>query len=290
MNNSNNPFETNNKKRVLKQDFKKISLSSLEQEKKTTSRKQRSSTEKTIRAIFIALVVLLIIVIFASMPDSSDSDAHNVNLNKLKVEEDYTYDFSDINGNPKVNPYPEKLPKGQNYRFDMNDDRLMPSPNVKGMQEINLVVGVDIKPGVYTIQSSGGVSVTQENAVETYFDYFRKDNKYYNVALMEGDTFDVDFFDDEYTPEDYITLTAQSDYVDFKPGRSGVFVYGLNQFDSEVKFDGDSYERIIYGYNVPRSDKRYESELYLGEDVTLPGSPGSYFAVDYGESKSSLNE
>lgn len=284
---SNNPFESGNKK-PTSYDSSTNGVNSNNNESRNTQsaapntnrkpKKQRRKRSYGTRIVWYIVVALLIPWVYSW--DSSDSifdlgtpdDVKE--LRSLDVVENYTYDFKDVQTDAKTNPFPKNLTKGQNYKFDQTDKRLVSTTDGTA---INLVVGVDIKPGIYTIKTTGSVYIDTEQAVYTGLDYKDAAN-YYNIPLIEGDTIDIEFWHKNETGT--VNLVSQDEYVNYKPGINGVFVYGLNQFDSEVELDADSYDSLAYGYNHPTLDIRTENFFY-DEDVTLPGNPGSYFAIEY---------
>lgn len=194
---------------------------------------------------------------------------------RIDVVEDYTYNFNDVNSDLKVNPFPENLSTGRDYTFSDTDE--------KDRAVIELIVGEDIQPGVYTLKNTGGINVNTYLALETDF-YYKQGVDYYNIPLTDGAVITIDMYTGGEKLPRTLELTAQSKYVGYKPGINGIFVYGLNQFDSEVVYKDGSYESLVYGYNQP-TIKQYVTKTYNGDvdngDVRLPGSPGSYFAVEY---------
>lgn len=244
--------------------------------------------------IFIAsvLIIFTFVILFKLFRADDYMDNYTYNLEQtsdfenndvlelidtLEVEENYTFDFNDLNSTLTENPFPNPLPVGTNYTFDASTQS---EKNVKENNTISLEVGVDIEPGVYTIKKEGTVAMTAETVIANNFEYI-EDVNYYNVPLVAGDTIYIDYWDSDSKETGKVNLTAQSEYVNFEPNLNGVFVYGLNQFDSQVQFTADSYGSIIYGFNFPGENEGYQNEYLFDVDLTLPGSPGSYFAVQY---------
>lgn len=198
-------------------------------------------------------------------------------LGELEVVEGYEYQFSDFMPDLATNPFPQQLPQGTNYTLDLNDSRVEYDDN----QQLKLEVGVDIEPGVYTIKADGSVLINLDSALDIEFDY-DPDVNYYNLPLIEGDTLKITFVTDIDENSPVVTLTAQSAYVDYEPGINGVFVYGLNQFESNLQLNQGAYKRIMYGYHDSIESESYQWEYIFDQDITLPGSPGSYFTIEIG--------
>lgn len=199
------------------------------------------------------------------------------NYEDIEPVENYMYDFKDMSADIPTDPFPNPIPNGKNYTVNSTDNDI---PSVNGDKIKKLVVGVDVEPGIYTIISDGFTYLNVKTAVEISLNY-EQGVKHYNIPLIEGDEINIEF--PEYGLDDggSVKIIPQTEYVDFDATKSGVFVYGLNQFESEVTFENDTYSDINYGYNDPQNPGYYAVDSLYDTDITLPGTPGSYFAIDY---------
>lgn len=201
------------------------------------------------------------------------------NYKNIEPVENYTYDFKDLSADIPTNPFPNPIPNGKNFTVNSTDNDI---PSVNGDNIKKLVVGVDVVPGIYSTKADENTSLSINSAVDTNLSLkLNTDN--YNVPLIAGDEIVITFSTPESSLPGEVYFTAQSEYANFEPGINGVFVYGLNQFDSEVIFEDESYDEILYGYNDTEETERYQTEFIYRKTITLPGSPGSYFAVEYDE-------
>lgn len=194
----------------------------------------------------------------------------------LDIVEGYEYNFDDL-GLETTNPFPNPIPKGENYTIENSDERGYDDGEY---YVVPVEVGKDIQPGIYTIVDEGTTDMDISLQMNTYFS-FNEGVEYYNIPLVEGDIIDLYFPYNEKNENAKVDFTAQSEYVNFEPGLNGVFVYGLNQYNSELTFELGEYSNIVYSYIDPVLGTAYNYVAIYDDEITLPGNPGSYFAIEY---------
>lgn len=277
--NKKKPFESGSNNRYYSSNNElKSSYDNSQNTNSTMSNQNKSEFERKF-SIFVIIIGCLIysgnfIYNYFFYVDSEIKE-----LSKIEIVDNYKYDFSDFDSSLEVNPFPATIPAGKDYTFDHENERAV---SVDGEKIINMIVGVDVDPGIYSIKADENTSLSINSAVDTNL-AFKQNTDNFNVPLIAGDEIDITFSTPESSLPGKVYFTAQSEYVNFEPGINGVFVYGLNQFDSEVIFEDESYDEILYGYNDTEKTERYQTEFIYRKTITLPGSPGSYFAVEYDE-------
>lgn len=275
MNNLNNPFESGNNKQ------KEVgNQNTIDSHKTLRNKKLNASKLIVFASVIIGVCVIAFITNWTILFYGEENKDYLQTLEEISTLEavtDYKYNFDDINTDLTTDPFPNPIPKGENYTFDRS---------VEGgyVEEdyyiLETEVGVDIQPGIYTIVNNGVVEIDNNLQLSTYFAY-KGGVEYHNVPLVAGDTIKFSFPVDGKNQNPNVSFTAQSEYVNFEPQLNGVFVYGLNQFESELTFDENSYDKIEYRYNLPGSKNGFGLGDIYDQDITLPGSPGSYFAIEY---------
>lgn len=280
-NNNNNPFESNNGY------VNTTSSNESNNEQSQTISSTPESIDPNQKKSNVGCAFFIIVIILAGLVYGGSivydyffyTDTAIKDIKSLEVVENYKYDFNDFDSRLEVNPFPETIPAGKDYTFAQDNERAVTSD---GNKTLKMIVGLDVDPGIYTIKAEEHISMMINSAVDTYFGY-KKNSEYFNIPLVEGDEIEITFFDNENSSPGKVYFTSQSEYVNFEPGINGVFVYGLNQFESEVVFEKESYDSIVYGFNSASDSDWYRNYFVYDEKVKLPGSPGSYFAVEYDE-------
>ncbi|WOO86935.1 hypothetical protein RZE82_07405 [Mollicutes bacterium LVI A0039] len=204
-------------------------------------------------------------------------EKHEVNQLKDYIEEGYTYDVADFHNSFEDDPFPETMPLGEEFSISKEHEKFMERED---RVELTLIVGVDVKPGLYTIDYSRKEALNLDLRFDNIFPI--SSGTYYNIPLFEGDKIEASF--GVHTEDFTTTFIPQADYVEFEPGIAGVFAYGRSNFETQIEFDKSDYGKIRYRYYNKKDDYLNVFSFYE-EDVTIYGVPGSYFfieAEDYG--------
>lgn len=235
------------------------------------------------RPAIISLVVVVIILILA-MPAIFEEIEYQIwsynyhhQLDKMEAVEDYTFDIADIANEKGYNDdaidYITKVTSldfsnESEYKFtEITDDFVK---NKYDDYTLTLKVGTDVAPGVYTIET-GEDSYWESYHFDSYYDHSR----YVNIPLVEGDVLEVTTYNDDAID---VTLTPQTKYINYEDQQaSGLYIYGLSNFNSEIIIDNDGYNSIDYYYND--RDGFYSRDILYDQKAELKGLPGSAFYI-----------
>lgn len=238
-----------------------------------TPKPEPSKDKKKI--IVIALFLILVGILSSIDFDYLFYDMFEIyKIESLEIVEDYTFDIKDTNGEFDINPFPTELEPGAPVTIDQKNEQLV----YDGYEHIGtFVVGPDIEPGVYTVEVSGEINVDIDSDVHIPYvqNHFGDSKILYNIPLIPGDIVETEM--DDLGLESSVKFIPQTSYTNYEPGLSGVFVYGLSNFNSQVSFEAESYQELEYYYP---DEYGLDTAFLYDEDVTLNGNPGSYFTVD----------
>ncbi len=76
-----------------------------------------------------------------------------------------------------------------------------------------------------------------------------------------------------------VTLTPQTEYHMYSPGDAGLFVYGLSNDQTEIKFNNEAYHNLEFCYPDREPNYGLTCDYNYRENVEIPGLAGSYFSV-----------
>lgn len=276
--NSNNPFEAGNSNSPFENGTKKSRPYTKTKSSSATFGKERRSYSGLIIAVVI--VIIIIVVVIASnwwkIKWYLDDLKSVKNAQNVEIVEDYTFDIGDVAEEYKTNPFPSELSSGQEFTIDQDYEKLI---ETEDWFETTLVAGLDFEPGVYTMKLEGRAYINPRTTVNQYLEL--DDNKsIYNIPFLPGDKLGVTKYDegDQFK----LTMTPQTEYVEYEPNKAGVYVYGLSNFEPQIDLNSDDYLSTLYCYPSVEYDFEHQNCEYLyDQNISLNGAAGSYFAIDY---------
>ncbi len=271
----------------LRQEEREIKSSreAIENRIKAKSKAQAKSKQSKFKStkVILFLVFLGLLVYVPEMIDDyryhAEKRAHETRYKELAIDHNYVLEPTDILPQSEYsfdddmeNLYNLEIGGGQDYVFNQENN---PFPKYTSYDDdIELEVGEDIEPGIYTISFEGDADVYIVSDISTRLQ--DKGVLNYNIPLAKGMSFDIDPASEVL---DYqVTLTPQTEFVMYENGLSGMFIYGLTYFDSELQIDYDD-NYTIYSYPF---DEEINATVYLDrENDTVYGIPGSYINIRY---------
>lgn len=261
----------------------KASREAIEKKIKAKSKaKNKQSNFKSTKVILFLVFLGLLVYVPEMVNDfkyHAEKRAHETRYKELAIDPNYVLEPTDILPQSEYsydddmeNLYNLEIGGGQDYVFNQENN---PFPKYASYDDsIELEVGEDIESGIYTISFEGDADVYIDNDISTRLQ--DKGALNYNIPLAEGMSFDID--PDSEVLDYQVTLTPQKEFVMYEDGLSGMFIYGLTYFDSELQID--YYDNsTIYSYPF---DEEINATVYLDrENDTVYGIPGSYINIRY---------
>ncbi len=261
----------------------KSSREEIEKRIKAQSKAKKKQSKFKSTKVILFLVFLGLLVYVPEMIDDfkyhAERRAHETRYKQLAIDPNYVLDSRDILplseysfDDDMENLYNLEIGGGQDYVFNQENN---PFPKYTSYDDdIELEVGEDIEPGIYTISFEGDADPYIVSDVSTRLQ--DKSTLNYNIPLAEGMSIDIN--PDSEVLDYQVTLTPQTEFVMYEDGLSGMFIYGLTYFDSELQIDYDD-NYTIYSYPF---DEEINATVYLdGQNDTVYGIPGSYINIKY---------
>lgn len=286
MSNNKNPFESGNNTSPFESgqtsDYNKVR--SKKQRKSKAGNYNNSFDSKSKRKPLIVILVILAIVaiILAANWWKISMFMHDLetirDVEDVEIVEDYTYDAADVKDEEYAPLLDLTIGQGTEFGVDQSDEAFY--PNTDGGVEAAYIVGRDIDPGIYTLTVNGDGYLNMDTVIKQYFN-MPHDGKavYYNIPLVKGDKIEITTYKEDAKLS--LDLAVQDEYVEYEAGTDmqGVYVYGLSNFNSEVEFNKDDYDTILYVYPDADWGDYLTTEYLYDQDVTLNGGVSTYFVI-----------
>lgn len=266
----NNPFESNNNFNTTKpvaQNQTPVSKGAPSQNYQPPQTKSKSNT-----AIIMTIIIVLICLggLVVTITTSSSSSIFVKTVGDREVD-NYVFDENDIFDKKDFEPKTAEIVIGESFEIDANHPKFY---DTNEGRRLVLVVGVDIAPGVYTVEPSGSIYGRIKTSVEHDFDI--DETKLVNIPLVQGDVIEISDREGNYSA----SFTAQTEYVPYQRGLSGFFVYGLSYFEPNLVIADEDFSHLRYCY-LPEDEKYRDCEYVYNETgVEVKSSPGAYFSVE----------
>lgn len=242
------------------------------------------------------LLIIVIVVAFGIFFGYSDirwmvgaffyDRAQAKELKHLEIVPNYKYDFKDTGLGVESDPFEALLGQGEDLTIDASDERFIKKEESDGYMtyDMSLIVGRDIVPGIYTIRAYDDMNISIDNEIKTYI-HVDNDFPSYNIPLANGDQIDLGY--SRYADDDEkdklnskVTFTMQDQVVDYEAGKNGVYVYGLSNNNEQIELEKDGYQSATFCY-PNKEDNRPNCEVFYNQKITLRGTPGSYFSIEF---------
>ncbi len=237
------------------------------------------------RRRIIIMITSICVIIFINLLESLEVHTENVNRDTsfidMPVVADYSFDPRDIlplsteyNIEQMDALYNLQIGTGKDYLFNQQTN---PFPTyATADDEYELIVGSDIEPGIYTISVSGDARISDDSELYTTIDSNGINN--YNIPLATGTT--ITITPDNEVVDYQLQLTPQTQFTKYEEGLSGLFIYGLTYFDTNLNIDlENNYVYYLYPYDDQNSE-RVQIEDYGKDTYPIAGIPGSYVYVE----------
>lgn len=284
-------MQNNQPQTTVDNPFKADQKANKKEKKEKNKDKNKDYFKQSNKSIFsskaaIVVYALIIIISLALLVEYSydierffDDIAQSIYLSNMEIVEDYTFDIADTNDEFDYDPFPLELSSGTAMTIDQTNERFVIND---GELVAEFVVGVDIDPGVYTVNANGSVEVDFDTDVR-YSNYIYNRESFsstthYNIPLIPGDQIEIAV--DNLVEEFSVDLVPQTEYQQFEYGNTGIYVYGLSNFNPEINFESEDYDELKYCYQ-DKEGYGLDCDYINDQDITLNGSPGSYFIVSY---------
>lgn len=213
--------------------------------------------------ILIGAIILLTIFIFSliSPKETSPADLTNYKFTNDDLPNDLASSGFEFNLNPS---------EGDIYTIDHTHPDFIKTRNGN---ELKLIVGNQLKPGVYTVSREGDdINIKIDFALNNNRSY-NLDQPMHNIQLTTGDIIKIN---NPSTEREFaFTFANQSEYVLYEPGRSGVFVFGLSYFDPQIKFSSGVHHLTYCSGNETTT-----CDVKVDDSASFDSSPGAYFIID----------
>lgn len=185
------------------------------------------------------------------------------------------------------------IDEGTDFTIDQDNPDFKKTRNG---EQLKYIVGKDIEPGTYTLYTDTGnpeihleLGIIQSDFVnskvgitesDSYFNLTLTPNTFdpfYNLLLSPGDVVEFKNIPDAEFSHRFV---AQTDYVTYDHGLSGVFAYEVSTRDEQVNFAENDLYRAWFFTN----ENGYVFEESDGNEYQFEHSRGSYMIIDYRKS------